>query len=173
MTYHPHLVVVCGLPGVGKTTVGRHLADDLDADLVRTDVVRKELFPDPEYTKTEEQAVYDGLFDRAATALTNRENVVLDGTFHDARYRARAQEVAAAADAAFRLVYVTCREEVVRERIATRQGDASDATFEIHRQYRDQFDAVECDHIRVDNDGSVAETRRQLQAIFPTPESAD
>lgn len=173
MTYHPQLVVVCGLPGVGKTTVGRHLADDLHADLVRTDIVRKDLFPDPEYTNTEEQAVYDGLFDRAATAVNNRENIVLDGTFHDARYRARAQTIAEDADATFRLVHVTCREEVVRERIATREEDASDATFEIHRQYRDQFDAVECDHVRVDNDGSVAETRRQLRAVLPTPESAD
>lgn len=173
MTYHPQLVVVCGLPGVGKTTVGRELAEDLHADLVRTDVVRKELYPDPEYTKTEEQTVYDGLFQRAASALQNRENIVLDGTFHETRYRARAQEIADEADATFRLVHVTCREEVVRERIAARDGDASDATFDIHRQYRDKFDAVNCDHIRVDNDGPVAETKRQLQAILPTPESAD
>lgn len=173
MTFHPVLIVVCGLPGVGKTTVGRHLAAALDADLVRTDVVRKELFDDPDYTTAEERAVYQGLFDRAETRLAAGEDIILDGTFHDRSYRTRARSVAATLDASFRLVYVTCREEVVRERIAAREGDESDATFAIHRQYRDQFDAVEHDHVKVDNDGSVADARRQLRQVLPTAETAD
>ncbi|MFB6105314.1 MAG: AAA family ATPase [Halobacteriaceae archaeon] len=173
MTFRPALVVVCGLPGVGKTTVGRHLAEAVDADLVRTDVVRKDLFPEPEYTQTEERSVYDALLDRAADRLDRRENVVLDGTFYRQPYRDRAAAVADDVDATFRLVYVTCREEVVRDRIADRDGDESDATFEIHQQYRDQFHPVEREHVRVDNDGPVAELRRQVRSVLPTPESAD
>ncbi|MCF2241345.1 AAA family ATPase, partial [Halobacterium salinarum] len=44
------LVVVCGLPGTGKTTVSGHAAETLDAELLRTDVVRTDLFPEPDYT---------------------------------------------------------------------------------------------------------------------------
>ena len=40
----PTLVVVCGLPGVGKSTVAGVVSDRLEASRLRTDVVRKELF---------------------------------------------------------------------------------------------------------------------------------
>ena len=38
------LIIVCGLPGTGKSTLARHLSSDLDGRVLRTDIIRRELF---------------------------------------------------------------------------------------------------------------------------------
>src|SRR6056297_1413041 len=89
----PQLVVVCGLPGVGKTTVAEDIAERLDGRLLRTDVIRKEILPDPDYTEEEARMVYREMFDRAREEVEDGGSVVLDGTFKDTRYRNRATVV--------------------------------------------------------------------------------
>jgi len=158
------LVVVCGLPGVGKSTVSRAIADRLDAAVLRTDVVRKELFGEPAYTTDETAAVYDERLARARARLRTGP-VVLDGTFKRRDRRADARDLAASVGSRFRLVRVDCDEAVVEERIAEREG-VSDADIEIHRRFRDRFEPVEIDHLVVDNSGPQAATRRRVEEAF-------
>jgi predicted kinase len=159
------LVVVCGLPGTGKTTVAREITERLDARLLRTDVVRKDLFDDPAYTEAETEAVYAELFDRATAALAD-ESVVLDATFRTEAFRTGAREAAQSADAAFRLVGVKCADEVVRERIHARSDDASDADVAVYEQFRETYDPVEDADLVVDNSGELAATFDQLDTEF-------
>ncbi|ELZ39633.1 kinase [Halorubrum californiense DSM 19288] len=159
------LVVVCGLPGVGKTTVAERIADHVDGRIRRTDVIRKELFDDPEYTDAETEAVYAELLTRAREDVDAGGAVVLDATFADARFRADARETAAAAAAEFDLVEVACDETVVERRIERRDG-ISDADFEIHLHFKGLFDEVASDHVVVDNSGAEAETFAQVDAAF-------
>jgi hypothetical protein len=160
------LVVVCGPPGTGKTTVASRIADRAGGTLLRTDTVRKELVAQPSYTDRETERTYDALYDRARDRVANGEDVVLDGTFRRQRYRDRARELSADRDVAFELVRVTCPSPVVRERIAARDGDASDADFAVHLTVRDSFEPIERDHRRVDNGGSLARTRRQVDEFL-------
>ncbi|UPW01267.1 AAA family ATPase [Halorussus gelatinilyticus] len=162
----PQFVVVCGLPGVGKTTVAEDVAERLDGRLLRTDVVRKDILDDPEYTEGESRMVYRELFERASDVVEGGRSVVLDGTFKDAGDRERAVELAESLDATFRLVKVECDESVVRDRIAAREDDESDADFEVHAMYRERFDAISADHVTVDNSESAAETLRQVAEQF-------
>ena len=156
------LVVVCGVPGVGKTAVARYVAGQLDADRLRTDVVRKELVDEPAYTEAEGRMVYDELLDRAGDALARGETVVLDGTFHARRYRADARAVAASAEADRVFVKVECDPAVARERIREREGDASDADVAVHATVREQFEPLAVDHVVVDNSGALDATRQQV-----------
>ncbi|WP_434521674.1 AAA family ATPase [Halorubrum sp. AS12] len=165
------LVVVCGLPGVGKTTVAERIADHVDGRIRRTDVIRKELFPDPEYTDAETEAVYAELLSRARDDVDAGDAVVLDATFADDRFRAAARETAAETAAKFDLVEVACDEDVVERRIERRDG-ISDADFEIHLHFRELFDAVAGDHVVVDNSGTEAETFAQVDAAFADDASA-
>ena len=164
------LVLVCGLPGTGKSTVAERVAELLPASLLRTDVVRKELFPDPTYASEESAAVYDELFSRATERLEDGEHVVLDATFRQRDLRERAAGVAAAAGADFRLVRVECAESVVRERIERRQreeDDESDADFAVYEQLKDEFEPIEGeDHVVVDNSGSLSETLDAVDEAF-------
>ncbi|WP_135829390.1 AAA family ATPase [Halorussus halobius] len=162
----PTVVVVCGLPGVGKTTVAEDVADRVDGRIVRTDVVRKDLFSDPDYTPAESRRVYAELFDRARETVEGGRSVVLDGTFKDAAHRDRALELSESLDADFRLVKVECDEDVVRERIRRREGDESDADFEVHAMFRERFDPIAADHVAVDNSDGIEETTRQVAERF-------
>lgn len=171
MTDAPAIVVVCGLPGVGKSRVSRTLADCLDATLVRTDVVRKDLVDDPDYTADETERVYAAVCERAREAVAAGGRAVLDGTY---RQRAFREDVAAVADdlgvdCAF--VHVECDEEVVRERIAGRTDGVSDATFQNHLELKAEFEAFDRPHIGVDNSGAWERTREQLSRVFPLSDS--
>lgn len=162
----PKLVVVCGLPGVGKTTVAERVAERTDGRLLRTDVVRKERFPEPEYTAAETRTVYSALFERARETIDGGSTAVLDGTFREQSFRREARDLADGLEVPFELLKVECSEQRVAERIASREGDASDADFQVHAQLRDAFEPVVMDHGRVDNSGTLAATRRQVDRRF-------
>ena len=164
------LVLVCGLPGTGKSTVAERIVELLPARLLRTDVVRKELFPEPTYEAEESAAVYDELLDRARDLLDAGEDVVLDATFRRQELRDRAAGVADDADTEFRLVRVECAEAVVKERIERRQreeDDESDADFSVYNQLKTEFEPIEREtHVVVDNSGSLAATLSAVDEAF-------
>ncbi|MBP1921468.1 putative kinase [Halorubrum alkaliphilum] len=159
------LVVVCGLPGVGKTTVARRVADHVDGRVLRTDVIRKELFPDPTYSDEETAAVYEELVARARDRVTAGDAVVLDATFADERFRRDVRRMASEAADGFELVKVECEESIVKRRIERRDG-ISDADFDIHLRFKELFDGIDTDHLVVDNSGEEAATFDQVDAAF-------
>jgi predicted kinase len=168
-------VVVCGLPGVGKTTVAERIADHLGGRVLRTDVIRKELFDEPTYADAETETVYTELIDRARRRVAAGEAVVLDATFADERFRAAARAMADRAADGFTLVKVECDESVVERRIRRRDG-ISDADFDVHLQFRRLFDRIDAgdrdrsnrwaDVVVVDNSGDETETFAQVDAVF-------
>jgi predicted kinase len=158
----PLLVVCCGLPGVGKSTVSSYIADERSATRLRTDEVRHDLFENPSYTPDEGRRTYEELFERTREHLDARQDVVVDGTFKYARERDRADTLGAEAGATVRFVHVTCPPAVVRERIQARTDDASDADVEVYLKHRDQFEPLARDHVTVDNSGDLTDTYRQV-----------
>jgi len=160
------LVVVCGLPGVGKSTVAKRIAEHVDGEVLRTDVIRKELFPDPTYADSETEAVYAELLSRARTLVADGDSVVLDATFADRRFRGAVTEAAASVADRFELVKVECDEAVVRRRIERRDG-VSDADFDVYLQFKRSFEPLDRDHVVIDNSGARETTHEQVDtALF-------
>jgi len=159
------LVALCGLPGVGKSTVAEYLTERLDAVRLRTDAVRKELFAEPQYTEEETETVYRELCERAGRHLEGGESVVLDATFADGAQRVRARDLASRHGVGFRLVEVVCDQSVAERRIATRDG-ISDADVSIYQELKEQFDPIDCEHPVIDNSGSKPETYEQIDRLF-------
>ncbi|RKD94013.1 AAA family ATPase [Halopiger aswanensis] len=162
----PSLIVYCGLPGVGKSAAAAYTADELPARRFRSDEIRKELFPEPEYTAAETAATYDELLERGREALASGSNVVLDATFRSTEYRDRAAALAAEVDAAdgVAFVRVTCETDVVTERLdqRTTAESVSDAGLREYRLVSESFEPLERDHVVVDNSGPLEETYRQI-----------
>jgi hypothetical protein len=168
MSDPPDVVVVCGLPGVGKSRVSRAVADRLDATLIRTDVVRKSLFEDPQYTTEETERTYAAVRERARETLADGGRAVLDGTYRSRPFRAAVAEMAADLGVDCEFVHVTCDEDVVRERIRQRTDTVSDATYENHLELKSEFDAFERPHVTVDNAGAWERTREQIVDAIPS-----
>jgi hypothetical protein len=98
------LVLVGGLPGSGKSTIGAGLAKARGMTLLRSDQIRAEGRPagsDPtpgygqgRYGATARAQVYGELLERADAPLRRGESVVLDASWNDAKWRQVAQDLA-------------------------------------------------------------------------------
>ena len=173
----PVLAAVGGLSGSGKSTFARAIAPGLGASpgavILRTDEVRKRLWgvapTQPlgaeAYTPTAHRRVHDELYAIARDLLAAGVSVVLDATFLDADERARAAEVAAAAGVPFRPAWLEAPLAVLEARIATRTGDASDATVAVLRDQAARTAEV-VDWPQVDAERPIAEAASAWLAGF-------
>ena len=140
------LVLVGGLPGTGKSTLAAGLGDALGGTVLRSDAVRKELaglppdrpapagFGEGIYGPEATARTYEELLGRAATALALGELVVLDASWSDAGWRARARQLAEESFADLFELRCEAPPEVAAARMrerASEGGDPSDATPEI------------------------------------------
>ncbi len=166
-------VLVCGLPGAGKTTVAGEVVDRLGAVRIRTDVVRKDLFEDPQYSDAETDTVYRTVVERADAVLDDDQHVVLDGTFRERDFRTPAYAVAREHGVETVVLKVEADDAVVKRRIRQREGDASDADVSIYEHYRDKFDPIQTDHVVVDNSGSLDETCEQVRRAIDRAQATD
>lgn len=169
MAEEPVLVVVCGPPGVGKSLVARTAAGAVGAAVLRTDVVRQDLFDDPGYTDEEVEQVYAEMRDRARERLTAGESVVLDGTYRSVALRDAVAGVAEPLGLPTVFLRVTCPESVVRERITARTDDPSEAEFDDYRTIAAEFEPLERDHHAIDNSGTVEQTEQQVRTALADP----
>nr|BAL55444.1 hypothetical conserved protein [uncultured Acetothermia bacterium] len=141
----PWLVMVCGLVGVGKTTIARQIARELRARYLSTDRVGYRLFgAQRSYDDAYYRRVYEYMIVRADRALGKRRHVVLDGTF--LRCEIRQRFFAEFRDkASLWVVYVTCPEEIVRARLEARHEKSlrergySDGRYEIYHAMKEKL----------------------------------
>jgi len=114
---------VTGLPGCGKTTVTRVLADLLRSRGVRLKVlniddVRKVLTPKPTYSLEERAIVYAAMAYMAKLLVDEGVNVIIDATGNLRKYRAIAKELIPD----FAEIYVKCPLDVAVQREQARKG---------------------------------------------------
>ena len=159
------LIIVCGLQGTGKSTIAKNIAKKTHSILLRTDIIRRELFKAPKYTEDEKQKTYQAMFSRAHELLQKHKNIVLDATFAKQENRSRAKKIAEIAKARFLIVEVICDENIVKRRMKKRLGDASRAQFEQHLEYKKLFDPIQEEHIIINNSGHFEEIQKQLEAL--------
>ncbi len=141
----PGLVLIGGLPGSGKSTLAAELAQRACFELLRTDLVRKQLAGKDQST-SEPQAFGSGLYTAAwnertyAEALRRAEALLFEGrrVIVDASFREDARRQAfieAASRWKVPVVLLQCEAvpQVIRERLMARRGDASDADWTIYQ----------------------------------------
>jgi aminoglycoside phosphotransferase family enzyme/predicted kinase len=168
------LVRIGGGPGTGKTTLARAVAQEIGAQVISTDDVRRELMRDNMITgKAGElnsglydpqniSAVYEEVLRRTHRLLTGGTSVILDGTWRDPLQRRRAQEVAE--DAAAPIVEFVCTlpVEEAAVRIVNRPTSSSDVTPEIAAALAASDTEPDAGH-RIDTSRPLAESVAEVQ----------
>ncbi len=138
------IVLFCGLPGVGKTSLANELAPLINAIVLSTDKIRKEVISKPTYTKEEKRLIYDVML-LVARYLHSAAgiNCILDATFNTEKSRRTAIEklVNVSSDQIY-MVECICPEDVVITRLKARKGDYSDADIDIYRKMKQLYEPV-------------------------------
>jgi uncharacterized protein len=139
----PRLIAIGGLSGSGKSAVARAVAPFLGAFpgavQVRSDVERKRLFgaapqerlPGRAYAAEVSDWVYALCRKRALMALEGGQAVILDAVHAKPAEREAAASLAAERGVPFTGLWLDAPPEILRERVAARTGDISDATPEV------------------------------------------
>jgi predicted kinase len=154
--------MLVGLPGTGKSRLARRLGAELDAQVVESDRVRKQLFAEPRYTGGEHAAVYGWCHTVLRSALVVGRSVIFDATNLDERVRRRVYDIAERCDARLAIVWATCPIAVVQERMLRRQerrdaDDLSDADWLVYLDLRRKVEPIRRPHLVI-NTASQYET---------------
>lgn len=158
------LIIVCGLPGTGKSTLAAALAGRRGAALLSSDVIRKRMFPAPSYSEEEKERVYGEMAEMCRKALREGRDVVADATFYKKSMRERFLGLAGESRTAAFIILCVIDERRARERIGARgRGGPSDADFAVHLRMKREFEPIE------DSEGEHAE----IDAGLPLEERVD
>jgi uncharacterized protein len=154
----PTLTITCGPSGSGKTHASsRRLAgaDFLDTVRIRSDVERKRLFGlAPEaasggtiYTPAATLQTYAHLGELAERALCAGWSVIVDAAFLKRAERAAYRTLATRLGVPFNLIVPCASSAEMARRIATRTGDASEATLAVLEAQLRGFEPPDADEL--------------------------
>ncbi|HEV3145113.1 MAG TPA: AAA family ATPase [Gemmataceae bacterium] len=142
----PCLLLVGGLPGTGKSTLARGLAEQANAQIIRSDVVRKELagitgqsarsveFEGGVYSADWTKRTYCECLRRAESLLFEGNRVIVDATFGKEFWRHAFFDLAKRYGLPALIFICKAAPESVRMRLSTRKNDVSDADWNVHLQ---------------------------------------
>ena len=114
------LILLCGIPGSGKTTIGRAVGAELRKCVhVETDAIRA-MVGKAEYSAGESKFVYDAATSVAEEALGQNYDVILDATFPREEFRREALSRLARLFDGWLVVWVWCDPHVAYKRNSER-----------------------------------------------------
>ena len=144
------IVIVCGLPGVGKTTFAKKLAPLINATVLSTDKIRKELISLPTYEKEERRLIYDVMVLSAKYLHNSGANCILDATFNREESRTEVKKKLRIQDREFFVIECMCPENIIISRLKERKNDYSDAGIKVYQKMKKIYEYVKRKHITID-----------------------
>jgi predicted kinase len=159
------IIMMCGLPGVGKTAIAKDLAALVKGSVVlSTDKIRKELISKPTYKKQERRLIYDIMLLLAKYLHIAGIDCILDATFNKESSRKEVKERLSLTRDQLCIVECICPEEIVIRRLKNRQNGYSDADLSVYRKMKRIYEPVKGDrHIVVDT--SMRSSKEIAKAI--------
>ena len=178
----PLLLAVCGLMGVGKTTLAEKLAARTGMALLSSDRIRKELAADAGrprrdhsafgagiYTEAWTRRTYAAMFDRAEETLAGGTSVILDASFSRRVQRRRALALARRLGAEPYVVECVAPDAITLARLGAREREGtslSDGRPELYLRQKSAFDPVveiaPARHLRVRTDRPADEVATEI-----------
>jgi predicted kinase len=157
------LILMAGLPGTGKSTIARQLAERLNAVILSKDTVRHALFAPElvEYSTQQDDFVIDLLLQTASYSWNKHPEqiIILDGrTFSRASQRKHVIDFAEGHGRSWRIIECVCADEVARNRLAhpDRDHPAGNRTTELYDEVKRRWEPITEPKMVIHTDGHVA-----------------
>lgn len=158
------IIIVCGLPGSGKSYFASRLAEMINSEYVNSDRIRKEMFRERTYTEQEKAKVYDAMLERMKEAMNQKKNLVLDATFHKKETRKPFIEKTKGKGNIF-FIEVRAGENIIRERLK-KSRPYSDADFEVYKLIRQQWESLKEPHLLLESNNENIEIMLQKSVDY-------
>lgn len=143
------VIMVGGLSGTGKSTLAAALQEPLSANMLQTDVVRKDIFAQDsangKYTRKGRKRVYDVMIGQMKDALSRSPTLILDGTFSSAEIRNAVCDQATKLGAKVLQIQCECPVKEARRRAVQRLGKSnsdSEATPDLLAAQRKDYEPI-------------------------------
>lgn len=157
------LIIICGLPGSGKSTIARALAKNLGADYINSDIIRKRMFRKPTYTKKEKEAVYREMAAKTENSLRSGNNAVVDATFYLSSTRDMFLDIARnASTRAFIILCKLGKKETIKRLNRRTMESISDADYNVYLKLKSEFEPIKEPHLEVDGSRPKEELVKQI-----------
>lgn len=112
----PHLYLLVGYPGSGKTTVARIIHETTGAEHLWTDRERQNMFSQPTHSQEESDTLYAHLNNLTKQMLADGKSVIFDTSFNFAKDREHLRQIATANGAETMIIWVTTPKDTARKR---------------------------------------------------------
>ena len=177
------LWMMSGLSGSGKTTIAREIAKQHNAIHLRSDAVRKHLAgidvdsagSDDIYTAEMTEKTYHRLLDLGILLAAQGWSVILDAKYDQQEFRQAVMTKAQQYKLPLQIIYCDAPMTVLRDRVAQRKGDISDATPDLLAQQQakaDPFTAAEQPYlITLDTSQDWENLCQQIAILQQIPET--
>lgn len=163
----PRLLMLAGLPGVGKSAFAREVASRCPFLAVESDRLRKTLVPQPQYTPDEHRRVFRACHRLLDELLGQGYPMLFDATNLTERNRGPVYAITRRQGAPLAIAVVTAPSEIVRQRLRDREAGLdpetwSDAGWDIHSRMAPAWEPVRRPHILVDTSRDTSPALRQV-----------
>jgi adenylylsulfate kinase len=163
---------MAGLPGTGKTTLARELADRTQGALLSKDEIRAALFSpeDIQYSVKQDDFVMELMLEAAGFLLQKvpARKIFLDGRTFSRRYQIdRVLQFAGKLAQPWTIIECTCSEESARRRLDLEPDPAHPAhnrTFALYLEVKARFEPITYCKTTVNSDQPLEESIRQALA---------
>lgn len=164
------LIVVCGLPGTGKSTAAKIIGDMKRIAVLRSDEIRQELPGQGGYDDNQRDLAYEEMFERARETLKNRTSIVLDATFYKQQHLETARQLAKEYRAHLNVIELRCdAEPVIVERLKSRRHDPSEADVSVYQSAKASFEPIRAPHLIIDNMGTRDDLKKWIRMAISAP----
>ena len=177
----PVLILTAGLMGSGKSYQARKLAAYLGADIISTDLLRKDIFnmnPTERrfddfgrglYSDDISRLIYDKVYNLAAQKIKQGKAVIIDASFKKMSERKKAMTMAQILGIRVYVLECVCPDEIARKRLEKRVQDndnVSDGRWELFQRQKSDFDKVTevpaDSYLKIDTSADPEMTRQKI-----------
>ncbi len=178
----PALVLMAGLPASGKSTLARSLAETANFNLLRSDVIRKELAGVPDsapqstefnqgiYAEAWTERTYAELLKRTEALLWQGQRALIDANFRTDGQRQLFFDAARRWGVPICFIHCQAAPDIVRSRLQARHNDDSDADWSIYQRLEHSWEPIRpawlhSTHV-LDTSGPIEQNKESLLTLL-------